>query len=438
MQTFNMIVQFILGISIIVGIHELGHMLFAKLFGMRVETYTIGFPPKIFRFKWGETEYSLGALPLGGSVKIAGLIDEYLDSNYGDQKVQHWEFRAKPAWQRIIVMLGGIIFNTVSGILIFICLAWKLGDVYISKEEMNKYGILPNAVGINMGFQPGDKIINISGKDFTKFNELISPKHLLAADGYYTIERNGSEMIIHNPANLLSQVSADKSQLFLLSPRIPYKIVHISVEGCAAQAGLKEGDRILTIEGKEVIYLDQIASILDSYVDTEVDITYLRDEHIYHTKAKVDAERKLGIRLDGLLQYTQVKYPLSQAIIVGSKKAMNIVAVNVVALSKIIRGQESASQSLSGPIGIAQIFSKNFDWIQFWNIVALLSMALGFTNLLPVPALDGGHVVLLGYEMITRRKISDKNLQNIQKVGMVILLLLIGFGIFNDLRKLLF
>lgn len=438
MQIFNMIVQFILGLSLIVGIHELGHMLFAKLFGMRVESYTIGFHPRIFHFKWGETEYGLGALPFGGSVKIAGMVDESLDTAYLKQKIQPWEFRAKPAWQRIIVMLGGIIFNTVSGMLIFISLAWKLGDAYLAKEEVNKYGILPNAVAISMGFEPGDKIININGKDFTKFDEVISPKQLLKADGYYTVERNGAEVIIYNPANLLSQISADKSSLPFLAPRIPFVIAHIPADSSAAQAGLQAGDRILTIDGKEAMYFDQLATALASYADTDVALTYLRDGEEYHTTVKVDKEGKLGIFTGSLLEYTQAKYNLGQSIVVGSQKAISIVAVNVVALGKIIKGTESASQSLSGPIGIAQIFSKNFDWIHFWNIVGLLSMALGFTNLLPIPALDGGHVVLLGYEMITRRKISDKRQQDIQKVGMAILLLLIGFGLFNDLRKLLF
>ena len=438
MQTFTMIVQFILGLSLIVGIHELGHMLFAKLFGMRVESYTIGFPPRIFHFKWGGTEYGIGALPFGGSVKIAGMVDESLDTSYLGQKIQPWEFRAKAAWQRMIVMLGGIIFNTVSGILIFICLTWKLGDVYLAKDEMNKYGILPNAIGMTMGFEPGDKVININGQDFTKFEELISPKHLLQTDGYYTVERNGAEVIIHNPTNLLSQISADKSKQPFLSPRIPFTIVDIPGESSAAQAGLQAGDRILAIEGQEARYLDQLASILASYKGNEVALTYLREGEVYHTKVQVDATGKLGILTGSLLEYTQAHYNLAQSISIGSQKAISIVAVNVVALGKIIRGKESASQSLSGPIGIAQIFSKNFDWIHFWHIVGLLSMALAFMNLLPIPALDGGHVVLLGYEIITRRTISDKSMQNIQKVGMVILLLLLGFGVFNDLRKILF
>ena len=193
---------------------------------------------------------------------------------------------------------------------------------------------------------------------------------------------------------------------------------------------------MLEIEGQQVIYFDQLTSMLASYVNSEVALTYLREGEVYHTIVKIDETGKLGISVRSLLQYTQAKYNLGEAIVVGSKKAIDIVTVNIVALGKMITGKVSASQSLSGPIGIAQIFGKTFDWIHFWNIIGLLSMALGFTNLLPIPALDGGHVVLLGYEMLTRRKISDQRLQSIQKVGMVILVLLIAFGIFNDLRKL--
>jgi len=181
-----MIVQFLLGLSIIVGLHELGHLLFAKLFGMRVESYAIGFPPKLFRFTWGETEYSVGAIPLGGAVKIAGMIDESLDTASLARTPQPWEFRAKPAWQRLVVMLGGIFFNMISGILIYTALTFALGDIYLPKKEVNKHGIVPNAIGSSLGFQEGDQIININGRDFEKFADVLKPYTLLAANSYYT------------------------------------------------------------------------------------------------------------------------------------------------------------------------------------------------------------------------------------------------------------
>jgi len=436
MQTLVMIVQFILGLSVIVGIHELGHLLFAKLFGMRVESYTIGFPPKIFRFKWGETEYGIGALPLGGSVKIAGMIDESLDTQHTNEPPQPWEFRSKPAWQRLLVMLGGIILNALSGILIYVCITWSLGDTYLSKDEVNKHGILPNAMGMMLGFQEGDKILSVNGKDFTNFADVFAPRTLLATNGYYTVERNGQQIRIDIPVDLLEKLSDDKENLTFVSPRIPFVIKAIQPNGGAQQAGLQPGDQVMAINEQPTPYFNQLQAVLEGNAGHQVAITYLRDGHIAHTIGQVNAAGKLGFCTQSLLAYQTNKYNLGQAIVIGSKRAIEIVRVNVVALGKIITGKVSASKSLSGPIGIAQIFGRQFDWIHFWSIVGFLSMVLAFTNLLPIPALDGGHVVLLGYEMITGRKIPDKVLENIQKVGLAILLLLIVYGFFNDLRKL--
>jgi regulator of sigma E protease len=436
MQTLIMIIQFILGLSIIVGIHELGHLLFAKLFGMRVESYTIGFPPKIIRFKWGETEYGIGALPLGGSVKIAGMIDESLDTEHTNQPPQPWEFRAKPAWQRLIVMLGGIFLNAISGIFIYICITLMLGDTYLSKEEVNKYGIFPNSTGIMLGFQEGDRIININGKDFDNFANVLSPRTLLQTNGYYTVERNGQQVRIDIPADLLEKLAEGKEQIEFISPRTPFIIKAIQPQSGAEKAGLRPGDQIKEINGHFTPYFNQLQAVLEENAGKKVQITYLRDGNLAYTTAEVNIAGKLGFCTNSLLVYQKRKYNLAQAICIGSKRAIEVVRTNIVALTKIITGKVSASKSLSGPIGIAQIFGKQFDWIHFWSIVGFLSMVLAFTNLLPIPALDGGHAVLLGYELITGRKVADKVLENIQKVGLAILLLLIIYGFFNDLRKL--
>ncbi|MHB9147511.1 MAG: RIP metalloprotease RseP [Candidatus Amoebophilus sp.] len=436
MQILIMIIQFVLGLSIIVGIHELGHMLFAKLFGMRVESYTIGFPPKIFRFKWGETEYGIGALPLGGSVKIAGMIDESLDTNHLSQAPQPWEFRAKPAWQRLLVMLGGIIFNTVSGLLIYICITLALGDTYLSKEEVNKHGILPNSTGMMLGFQEGDKIVNINGKDFTNFAEVISPRTLLKTNGYYTVERNGQEVRINIPSNLLEKLSEEKASIDFIVPRAPFEVKGIQPHSGAQKAGLRPGDQIVAINGQPTPYFNQLQVALLANAGQQVNITYLRDGKLQKTVAPINAAGKLGFCSRPLLRYEKRKYNLGQAIVIGSTRAIEVVRTNIIALGKIITGKVSASKSLSGPIGIAQIFGTHFDWVHFWSIVGFLSIILAFTNLLPIPALDGGHAIFLSYELITGRKVPDKVLENVQKVGLVILLLLIGYGFFNDLRKL--
>ena len=259
---------------------------------------------------------------------------------------------------------------------------------------------------------------------------------MLETNGYYTVERNGQQVRIDIPANLLEKLAADKEKVEFVSPRIPFVIKAIQPNSGAQQAGLHPGDRIMEINRQSTLYFNQLQAILQAHAGHQVAITYLRNGNLEHTTGQVNAAGKLGFCTNSLLEYQKKKYNLAQAIVVGSKRAIEIVRINVVALGKIITGKVSASKSLSGPIGIAQIFGGQFDWIHFWNIVGFLSMVLAFTNLLPIPALDGGHAVLLGYELITGRRVSGKVLENIQKVGLAILLLLIAYGFFNDLRKL--
>ena len=436
MEILIMIAQFLLGLSIIVGLHELGHLLFAKLFGMRVESYIIGFPPKLLRFKWGETEYALGAVPLGGAVKITGMIDESLDTEQLGSTPQPWEFRAKPAWQRLLVMLGGIIFNIITGIVIFIGLALATGDRYLPKAALNQHGIVPNAVGRDLGFEEGDQIINISGHDFEKFSDLTKPSTLLAGNCYYTVLRDGQELRIDIPDSFMEQLSSSKQSGSFIEARAPFAIKSVLQNSGAAHAGLQPGDRIVAIADTPTPYFNQLKHILDTHAGQEVTIQYKRGETIYRTQAQVSAEGKLGFVPTTLLAYKEQKYTLLQAIPLGTSKAFDVLYVNLIGLRKIISGKVSASQSLQGPIGIAQIFGRHFDWIKFWTIVGLLSMVLAMTNLLPIPALDGGHTMFILYEIITGRRLSERFLEVTQKIGMTILLLLMGYVIINDLYKL--
>ncbi len=437
MGTLVMIAQFLLGLLIIVGLHELGHMLFAKAFGMRVESYSIGFPPKIFRLQWGETEYAIGAIPLGGAVKIAGMMDESLDTQSLSNTPQPWEFRAKPAWQRLIVMLGGILFNVISGLIIYIALAFSLGDTYLSKEEANKHGIVPNALGYSLGFREGDQIINIIGHDFEKFSDVLKPCILLTKGGYYTVLRDSQEVRIDIPANFIEKLSALKEQSSFIAPRMPFSVERVQKKSGAAQAGLQKGDQIVEVGDIATPYFHQLTSALEGNAGKEVTIKYMRNGAIHHAKAQVSETGKLGFQVSILLAYQKQNYGLMQAISVGASKAFEIIRINLIGLTKMLTGKVAISKSLSGPIGIAQIFGNQFNWINFWSITGFLSMVLAFTNLLPIPALDGGHALFLLYEIITGRRFSDKFLEVTQKVGMVILLLLIGYAIINDLYKLL-
>ena len=436
MPLFTMTSQFILGISIIIALHELGHMLLAKLFGMRVESYNIGFPPKIIQFKWGETEYSLGAIPLGGSVKIAGMVNESLDAAHLSDTPQPWEFRAKPAWQRLLVMLGGIICNVLSGILIFIAITFSLGDTYLTKDEVNKHGITPYTLGASIGFQEGDKITHINGRGFTKFNDVMKPSTLLAEGGYYTVLRQGQEVHIAITSNFLKQLADRQGQQNFIAPRAPFEVDEVQQSSPAAQAGLQQGDQIVEVAGQATPYFHQLRAALEAHAGMPVSIRYVRDGVTYHTTAQIGATGKLGFLPKILLNPVHQQYSILKAAAIGTSRAFEVVRTNLMALRKVTTGQVSFSQSLSGPIGIAQIFGKHFDWIHFWHIVGLLSMILAFTNLLPIPALDGGHMVLIICEMIVGRRLPQRLLEVVQMIGIALLLLLSGYAILNDFYKL--
>lgn len=434
-----MIIKFLLGLSIIVGIHELGHLLFAKLFGMRVESYIIGFPPKLLRFQWKETEYAIGAVPLGGAVKISGMIDESMDTNSLSQAPQPWEFRSKPAWQRLIVVLGGIFFNIISAILIYTIITFVFGSTYLSREEVNKHGIVPNALGISLGFQEEDRIININGKSFENFNDALKPATLLANNGYYMVERRARKapVRIDIPANLIEQLADSHEQTPLIAPCLPFAVKQVAPNSAAAQAGLQAGDQLVAVAGMPTPYFHQLQAALAAHAGQKVTICYKRAGQENTTHATISSTGKLGFQPEILLTYSQRNYSLSQSIFVASRKSYEIMKTNLQGLGRILTGKISASKSLSGPVGIVQVFGKTFNGVQFWSVIAFISLTIALTNLLPIPALDGGHAVWLLYEIITGHKLSDNFLETVQRVGMILLLLLIGYTTFNDLYKLL-
>ncbi|RED91594.1 site-2 protease [Marinoscillum furvescens DSM 4134] len=432
-----MAAQLLLGLSILVGLHELGHLVAAKMFGMRVEKYSIGFPPKIWGKQFGETEYSIGMIPLGGFVKISGMIDESLDTKTLSSEPEPWEFRAKPAWQRLIVMLGGIIVNVITGVVIFILLVYSNGESYLSKEELNKHGIVAYDLGEQLGLQTGDRIVNVNGQDYEKYSDLRSPDVLLGTDGFYTVDRNGERITVPIPNNFIDKF-ADKNVAFF-EPRLPFKVGQVLEESNAAKGGLQAGDRFVAVEGKSLSYFDQFKSALDTLAGKTIQTQVERDGQRLALTFDVTDEGTIGFapqRDEDRLAYSHRDFSFGEATVNGTEQAFNVVFYNIKAFGKMFSGDVSPSKSLSGPIGIAQFFGGTWDWSNFWRITGLLSMVLAFMNLLPIPALDGGHVMFLTWEIVTGRKPSDKFLENAQKVGMVLLLGLMSYAIFNDVYKL--
>lgn len=430
-----MVAQLLLGLSILVGLHELGHLLTAKMFGMRVEKFSIGFPPKIIGFQWGETEYSIGAIPLGGFVKISGMVDESMDTEQMSSEPQPWEFRSKPAWQRLIVMLGGIIVNVITGVLIFIVLVYQKGETYYSQEQVIAHGIVAYDIGKQIGFEDGDKVLDINGEPYKSISDLSGGEALLSTDGYYTVDRNGEILRIAIPRGFINSFSNEKSMSNFISIRMPFEILEVEKDSEAERVGLQSGDRFVAVNGQPIKYFDELKQILADATSTKIPITIDREGKEIDKTILVSENGTLGFAIKSILEPVSMKFGFAESVAKGTEKAFSVVIINAKALGRMFTGEVSA-KNVSGPIGMAKIYGNKWDWTKFWSITGLISMILAFMNLLPIPALDGGHVVFLLYEMISGKTPSDKFLENAQKVGMVMLLALMVFAIGNDILKL--
>lgn len=440
MDWMVMVAQLLLSISILVAVHEMGHLLAAKYFGMRVEQFSIGFPPKIWSFTKGGTEYAISAIPLGGYVKISGMIDESLDTEAMKQEPQPWEFRSKPAWQRLIVMLGGIIVNVIVGILIFIGVTYTFGDTYVLKDEINKNGgFYVGPIGEEIGLKTGDKIVKVNGEEFTYFQDLVKPETLLADGAYYTVERDGQTLDVQLPGNFIQKFNRKEGLRNFLWFRFPPLVDEVSPGTVAEKVGIQKGDVITSLNGQPVEYHDQVGPLVQATKDS-IFITVARGAQTLSFKESFKDQSSIGFYAAMPTEFLnkaerKIQYGLFESIPMGTERAFTTLVVQVKAFGKVISGSLSARESLSGPIGIAKAYGSTWNWERFWSLTGVLSLVLAFMNLLPIPALDGGHVMFLSYEMISRRKPSDKFLETSQKVGMVFLLTLMVLIFANDIIK---
>ncbi len=436
MEGLIMAGQLILAILILVGVHELGHMVAARVFGMRVEKFFIGFPPRLFSFKKGDTEYGLGAIPLGGFVKISGMVDESMDTKQLSAEPQPWEFRSKPAWQRLIVMLGGVFVNVIVGILIFIGMALYTGDNYVPADEINKHGIVALELGKEIGLQTGDRIINISGKEFKRDADLFSTDVILGSNAYYTVSREGKEMQIDVPADFANKLADKGAMGRFINIRHEFEVEKVQPGTPAEKAGLKSGDRILQVNQNSTHFFDQLQIELSANKQKQINLLILRAQDTLPLTAKLSEDGLLGFKPKLLTKMERRPFGFLEAVTVGTLRSFTIINDQGRAIGKLFRREIDPQKALSGPIGIAREFGGYWSWLNFWSITGLLSMVLAFMNLLPIPALDGGHVVFLLFEMVSGRKPSDKFLEYAQRVGMVILLSLMVFAFYNDIVRL--
>lgn len=433
-----MAAQLIAGLSILVILHELGHFLAARAFGIKVEKFYLFFDAwgfKFFSFKVGDTEYGLGWLPLGGYVKIAGMIDESMDVEQMKQPAQNWEFRSKPAWQRLIVMLGGVTVNVILGIFIFWMLTFSYGDSYIPNAEA-KHGIVAYDLAKEIGLKSGDKVMAINGKPLEKYSDLWSSEIVLGS-GVLDVFRNNETIKIRIPSDFIEKIS-DKGRSNYIDdlPRILSVIDSVTIGSNAEKAGLKKSDQLLAVGDSSVMYMDELKAFLKSNTAKTVDFKVLRGQDTISVSTLVTEEGTIGFapKIDFALKH--VDYSFFEALPIGVHKAWATLSDNVKGLAKVVKGEVKATKAIQGPIGIASIYGATFNWYKFWMLTGVLSMILAFMNILPIPALDGGHSVFLIIEMIIGRPLSDKFMERAQMVGFFILIGLMVFAFGNDLWKL--
>ena len=433
-----MAAQLIAGLSILVLLHELGHYLTARMFGIKVEKFYLFFDAwgfKLFSFNYKGCEYGIGWLPLGGYVKIAGMIDESMDTEQMKQEPQPWEFRSKPAWQRLIVMLGGVTVNVILGIFIFWMLTFFNGESYVPNSEA-KNGIVAYELAQEIGLKSGDKVLSVNGKTIERFNQLWSSE-VIFGSSILEVQRADEKLEIHVPKDFMEKLS-DKGRSNYIDdfPRMQIVIDTVIAGSNAEKANLKKGDQIISVNGSSVLFMDELKPILKDSANKTIEITVLRSNDTIKINALVTADGTLGFAPVIDFKLESIQYGLFESLPIGASKAISTLTDNVKGLGKVVKGEVAATKAVQGPIGIASIYGATFNWTKFWTLTAILSMILAFMNILPIPALDGGHSVFLLIEMALGRPLSDKFMERAQMVGFVILVALMVFAFGNDIWKL--
>ena len=434
--------QFLMSLSLLIILHELGHFIPAKLFKTRVEKFYLFFDVKysLLKKKIGETEYGIGWLPLGGYVKISGMIDESTDKEQMALPPQPWEFRSKPAWQRLIIMLGGVTVNFILAFIIYIGMAFAYGEMFVATEDLKDGLLIENPVMQKAGFQTGDKIIAIDGEKVVKFDNQMNSKIVMAKQ--VLIERNGNRQTITMPVDFVDQLSKiEKGALATI--RMPFVVGAVS-EG-SKNTALQPKDIVLRLNEEPAKYLDQAKTILEKNKNKLIVAGVLRNGKDIQVPVQVDADGKLGVQLGGLdlesleqLGYYKVskqEFGFFESFPVGIQKGADQLVGYGKQLKMIFNPETKAYKQVGGFAAIFNIFPSTWSWEVFWNITALLSIMLGVMNLLPIPALDGGHVIFLLFEIISGKKPSEKFLENAQMVGIVLLISLLLFANGNDIYK---
>ncbi len=443
MEILIKVSQFILSLSLIIVLHEFGHYWPARYFKIKVEKFYLFFDVNfsLFKKKIGETEWGIGWLPLGGYVKIAGMIDESMDKEQMAKPPQSWEFRSKPSWQRLIIMLGGVTINFILAIIIYIGLAYSYGSSSISLDSIDDGFVITNPILTEAGFETGDKIITVDGQKLDTYSDL---RKSIIGSTNYQVERNGNIIEIQLPVDFLGKLSSS-DDMSSFEFRMPFIIQSVAEESLNKDYDIRQGDRIVSVNGQATKYVDQLIPILEQNNNRTIEVEILRDSFTIKKTLNVNEDGKLGIMhgatvqnmVDlGLMEVSNNSYSFLESIAVGTNNFVSFMGFYFDQLVAIFNPNTGAYKGLGGFIAIGNIFPSTWDWQSFWNTTALLSVMLGVLNLLPIPALDGGHAMFLVYEMVSGRKPSDKFMETVQVIGFIILLSLVIFANGNDIYKL--
>lgn len=438
MQVLIQVAQLILALTILVFIHELGHFLAARAFGVKVEKFFIFFDAwgkKIWSFRRGETEYGIGWLPLGGYVKIAGMIDESLDKDAMKSEPQPWELRSKKNWQKFIVMIAGIVMNVILGILLYIFILHNYSTHYTSIDAINNAGgVYAAEAGRQYGFESGDKLVSINGKSYERIDDFLSARLYFGSE--VVVDRGGKQITIEVPDSAFRDKMRGKSIIDIRSV--------VSVKGLsdsldyARKAGMQTGDKIVSIDSIPITCFSQLTELLSAHKEGQVWVTVERKNESVTMPVQVDKKGRIGFEPTAkYYSYDSTRYTLGKSISYGTRDAFEVFYFQAISIWRIMRGDIPARDAVSSPIAIAQLFAPKWDWASFWMLTALLSMVLAFMNLLPIPALDGGHILFIGIESIIGRKLSDTFMERAQVVGMIMLLALMVFAVGNDVLKMI-
>ena len=447
METFLIrALQLMLSLSLLVIIHEGGHFFFAKLFKIRVTKFYLFFDPwfSLFKFKPknSETEYGMGWLPLGGYVQIAGMVDETQNSEDLNHPIEDWEFRAKPAWQRLLVMVGGVMMNFLLALFIYSMILFKWGDQYVSLQDMT-YGMEFNERAEEMGFRDGDILLSADDQPLSRFN--VDMLRAITEARVVKVSRQGQEVEIYLPEISLLDI-AQESPAFV-EPLLPNVVDSVVPGRPFAEAGIRQGDKLLAVNGEALssynAFVNKLAELredaeAENKKTVEFSLIYSRDNINDTITVQTDTLFMVGATSQALADYklTNLEYGFFESFPAGIALGVNTLKGYVNDMKYVFTKEGAKSVGGFGTIG--SIFPSVWDWHRFWEMTAFLSIILAFMNILPIPALDGGHVLFLLYEIIARRKPSDKFMERAQMVGMILLFALLIYANFNDVVRFLF